>query len=332
MTQSEIKSFFTKVRDLKILVIGDVMVDAYIWGDVDRISPEAPVPVIRVDYREDRLGGAANVALNLKAMGASPLLCSYIGDDAQKDNFIGLLSEENMSDVGILVDSNRITTVKTRIISEHQHLLRVDEETSERINPEKERQLIGLISDLLSQGQINAIVYQDYDKGIITPQLIRQVNGIANRQNIPVMADPKKRNFSHFKNIRLFKPNFKEFTEGLKTDLHKRDFKRMSELSHNFLEKQQIDQMMITLSEAGIFICDKEDYEIIPAEIRDVADVSGAGDTVISLAALAQASGLSMKDTANICNLGGGLVCEKVGVVPVNRDELYEECVRVLGI
>ncbi len=332
MTQSEIQSFFKKVRNLKILVIGDVMVDAYIWGDVDRISPEAPVPVIRVDYREDRLGGAANVALNLKAMGASPLLCSYIGDDAQKDNFISLLSAENMSDVGILVDSNRITTVKTRVISEHQHLLRVDEEISEKLTTDKEKQLISLISDLLSEGQIDAIIYQDYDKGIITPRLIQEVNLIAGMQKIPVLADPKKRNFSGFKNIRLFKPNFKEFTEGLKTDLHKRDFRRMFEFAFNFLGKQQIDQMMITLSEAGIFFCDKDGYDIVPAEIRDVADVSGAGDTVISLAALAQAAGMNLRDTASICNLGGGLVCEKVGVVPIDRDELYEECVKVLGI
>jgi rfaE bifunctional protein kinase chain/domain len=328
----EIKNAFKSFENLKILVIGDVMIDAYIWGTVERISPEAPVPIVTIHNQERRLGGAANVALNIKAMGATPILCGVIGDDDRKEDFIDLLTEENLSDIGILVDPMRLTTVKTRIISDRQHLLRVDEEIDNMLSAETEHDFDQQITDLLKTGNIDAVIFQDYDKGTLTPTLIRSVIKIARKSGIPVLADPKHRNFFEYKKANLFKPNFREFQRGLNIKCAKSDYARIYELVKTYLHEQQgIEIVMITLSELGVFISTKEGYYHIPVEIRDVADVSGAGDTVISMATLCLAAGMSPEYIASISNIAGGLVCEKVGVVPVDRAELLDECIRILG-
>lgn len=332
MKTQEIKSAFKRFENLKILVVGDVMIDAYIWGTVERISPEAPVPVVTIHNQERRLGGAANVALNIKAMGATPILCGVIGDDDRKEDFIDLLTEENLSDIGILVDPDRLTTVKTRIISNRQHLLRVDEEIDDLLSAETEFSFIQQISDLLKTGNIDGVIFQDYDKGTLTPSLIRRVINTARKSGIPVLADPKHRHFLEYKKVSLFKPNFREFQRGLNIRCGKSEYGKIHELVKTYLHEQQgIEIVMITLSELGVFISNKEGYYHIPAEIRDVADVSGAGDTVISVAALCLASGLSLEYLATISNIAGGLVCEKVGVVTVDRSELLDECMRIFG-
>jgi rfaE bifunctional protein kinase chain/domain len=328
----EIKNAFKSFENLKILVIGDVMIDAYIWGTVERISPEAPVPIVTIHNQERRLGGAANVALNIKAMGATPILCGVIGDDDRKEDFIDLLTEENLSDIGILVDPMRLTTVKTRIISDRQHLLRVDEEIDNMLSAETEHDFDQQITDLLKTGNIDAVIFQDYDKGTLTPTLIRSVIKTARRAGIPVLADPKHRNFFEYEKVNLFKPNFREFQRGLNIRCAKSDYTRIYELVKTYLHEQQdIGIVMITLSELGVFISTKDGYYHIPVEIRDVADVSGAGDTVISMATLCMATGMSPEYIASISNIAGGLVCEKVGVVPVDRTELLDECIRILG-
>ena len=332
MKTQEIKSAFKKFENLKVLVVGDVMIDAYIWGTVERISPEAPVPVVTIHNQERRLGGAANVALNIKAMGATPILCGVIGDDDRKEDFIELLTEESLSDIGIMVDSERMTTVKTRIISDRQHLLRVDEEIDNLLSPETESSFDRQISDLLSNGKIDAVIFQDYDKGTLTPTLIRSIIRSARKKGIPVLADPKQRNFLEYEKVTLFKPNFKEFQRGLQIRCAKSDYSRIYKFVKNYLHEQQdIKVVMITLSELGVFISTKDCYYHIPAEIRDVADVSGAGDTVISIAALCLSVGLTPEYIASISNIAGGLVCEKVGVVPLDRAELLDECIRILG-
>lgn len=328
---SELDRNFRKFNDLKILVVGDVMIDSYIWGSVERVSPEAPVPVVSIHSQETRLGGAANVALNIRAMGASPILCSVIGDDDKKDEFISLLTEEEMSDIGIIVDKTRMTTLKTRVISSHQHLLRIDEEDEFDLLPATEKQFIEKILEFLQTGNIDALVFQDYDKGVITAGVIRKVVEEANKLKIPVLADPKKRNFMAYRKIGLFKPNFTEFIEGLHVDVNKSDYDGIFNVVKKHLhEKQGIENVLITLSELGIFVSDSGKFRNIPAEIRDIADVSGAGDTVISVASVCQGAGMDVFSTAEFANLAGGLVCEKLGVVPVDRQELYEECIQVL--
>jgi len=326
----ELQAAFTSFEDLKILVIGDVMIDSYIWGTVDRVSPEAPVPIVSIHNQERRLGGAANVALNIKAMGATPILCSVIGEDNRKEDFIELLTEENLSDIGIVVHDSRITTVKTRIISDRQHLLRVDEEIVYPLSPQVEYRFDKKITDLLKTGNIDAVVFQDYDKGTLTASLIKSIVKTANDLNIPTLADPKYRNFLEYEKVSLFKPNFREFLVGLNVNIGKSDYNAIFDVTNTYLHDQQgIKMVMITLSELGIFLSTSQGYYHLPAEIRDVADVSGAGDTVVSIASLCLAKNLDPETIASVSNLAGGLVCEKVGVIPVDKQELLEECNRV---
>ena len=301
------------------------MVDSYIWGRVTRISPEAPVPVVAQNRSEFRMGGAANVALNVHSLGAQPVLCSVIGQDSYANIFLDLLKKEQLTTEGIIQSGNRITTVKTRVISGSQHLLRIDHETEDFLDSQQEHQLFDNITGIINKSRIDAIIFQDYDKGAITPGLIERLTGFAASKNIPTLVDPKKRNFGFYKNNSLFKPNFKEFVEGLNIHLDKKDFDSMFNAAKLLHNNSGFNHVMITLSELGIFISNGEEYHVIPAEVRDIADVSGAGDTVISMAALCYASGLPAKQTAALCNLAGGLVCERVGVVTVEREQLLKE-------
>ena len=322
---TNIDKLVKKFSKFKILIIGDVMIDTYLWGRVDRVSPEAPVPVVTNVHTEKRLGGAANVALNIKAMGAVPILCSVIGDDPRGKEFIELLNSQNLSDVGIQVDSRRMTTQKTRIISGNQHLLRVDEEIDDYINTAAQIRMIDFIDNMITEGSIDSIIFQDYDKGVVTPFIISEVTRIANSKKVPILVDPKKRNFQLYENATLFKPNLKELSQGLKTEIDRHDFEGISGAMEKLRTKKNHQLLMVTLSELGIMINDNDKYHHISAEIRDIADVSGAGDTVISLASLCLASGLCPMEIAAISNIAGGQVCEKAGVVPVNKAQLIKE-------
>ncbi len=308
------------------MVIGDVMIDSYMWGNVDRISPEAPIPIVAITHKENRLGGAANVGLNLMSLGAEPVLCSVIGQDNMGAEFLELMKNQKLTSTGIIQSEQRITTVKTRVISSNQHLLRVDEEVTGRLPEEAEHQLIDVINKILDHDKIDAIIFQDYDKGNITPVIIEEVIDRANSMDIPILVDPKKRNFNHFKNATLFKPNFKELVEGLKLDLNKFDLQGIFEATKVLHKNMNLKYVMVTLSEAGVLISDNKKYHSLPAEIRDIADVSGAGDTVIAVACLCLASGVEPDNIAAIANIAGGLVCEKVGVVPIEHDIFFEEC------
>ncbi|PLX20802.1 MAG: D-glycero-beta-D-manno-heptose-7-phosphate kinase [Marinilabiliales bacterium] len=325
MKKPDIKSIFDSFNHFNILIIGDVMIDSYMWGKVNRISPEAPVPIVMSAKQENRLGGAANVALNVQALGANPILCSVIGKDAKSKTFYSLLKKRNLTQEGIFEDESRKTTVKTRIIADNQQLLRVDEEIDKELTKETETKFINHILTILSDHSVNAIIFEDYDKGCITPELIRSVVEFANKNNIPTLVDPKKRNFMEYKNVTLFKPNFKELVEGSKIDIPKGDFDGIFRASQKLHSELKSKYLLITLSELGVFISYNGSYKTIPAEIRDIADVSGAGDTLIGTASLCIAAGLEPELLAGISNLAGGLVCEKVGVVPINKDQLLEE-------
>ena len=329
MNKSELNRIFESFSDYNILIIGDVMVDAYAWGVVDRISPEAPVPIFSCSSRENRLGGAANVALNIKALGANPILCSVIGDDDRGGDFVNLLSEIQQDKSGIIVSSHRRTTVKTRFISNNQHVIRIDEEDTHELAEETESLFIKHVLDLMDNRDIHAVIFEDYDKGLITKQLIEVVTGKAKQMEIPVLVDPKKRHYSDYKNVTLFKPNFKEFIEGSNLSLEKGDIDGLFRAAKQFQREMGIEKLLITLSDLGVFISNDNVYEHIPAVVRKIADVSGAGDTVISVATLCLASGMNAKEIAAISNLAGGIVCEIPVVVPIDKKQLLTESLKL---
>lgn len=307
------------------MVIGDVMVDAYLWGKVDRISPEAPVPIVAVHKRESRLGGAANVAINLRAMGASPLLCSVIGSDRQGEELLELMRELSMDTSGMLQMEGRVTTVKTRVIGNNHQLLRVDDEITEDIDSKTENLLGNRIESLLDERRPAVVIFEDYDKGVLTAELISRIVAACKKRGIPTAVDPKKKNFLSYKGVTLFKPNLAELKAGLKIDIDKTNAEKLKQATSAFQQSQNIDTLMVTLSEAGVFYSKDGQAGILPAHIRNISDVSGAGDTVISVASLCLALGLRPRTMAALANLAGGLVCEKVGVVPVDKIQLQEE-------
>lgn len=325
MTIDQVKDLFKQFEDKNILIIGDVMIDAYIWGSVDRISPEAPVPVVSLSKEEFRMGGAANVALNIRSLGATPILCAAVGEDDNAAKFFELLKKRGMPSEGIIKDESRPTTIKTRIISNSQQLIRVDRETTQELDPKLEQVFIERVLSILQTKKIDAIIFQDYDKGVITSGLVKQVVIKANEMNIPTLVDPKKRHFLDFDNVTLFKPNFKELKEGLNLSIKKGDVEHLAKEANTFLQDKNYQYILITLSELGVFISNGSEYKVIPTHVRDIADVSGAGDTVISMASLCLASGLDYVTTASLSNLAGGLVCEKVGVVPIEKDMVLKQ-------
>ena len=329
MNKSELNRIFESFSDYNILIIGDVMVDAYAWGEVDRISPEAPVPIFSCSSRENRLGGAANVALNIKSLGANPILCSVIGDDDRGKDFVNLLSEIQQEQSGIVVSSHRRTTVKTRFISNNQHVIRIDEEDTHELADDTETSFIKHVLNLLDSKNIDAIVFEDYDKGLITKKLIETVTDKAKQMEIPVLVDPKKRHYSDYKNVTLFKPNFKEFLEGSNLSIEKGDIDGLFRAAKQFQSEMGVDKLLITLSELGVFISNENTYEHIPAVVRKIADVSGAGDTVISVATLCLAAGMNAKEIAAISNLAGGIVCEIPVVVPIDKEQLLSESLKL---
>lgn len=323
------KDIFQKFNNLNVVVIGDIMVDSYQWGKVERISPEAPVPICAVTKIENRLGGAGNVALNLKAMGANPILCSVIGEDSNGENLLHLMQQEGMTTDYILQSTDRPTTTKTRIIGNNSQMLRIDNESIETLDRKEETAFLKRIESLFSKTKIDVVIFQDYDKGVITERVITTTTSQANKKNIPITVDPKHRNFSLYKDVAMFKPNLKELKEGLKIEFDKPTQENLENASLLLKDKQRIEKVFITLSEYGVFFADYSKKQakvvLLPANVRKIADVSGAGDTVISVASLCLALAIEPKEIAKISNLAGGLVCEEVGVVPINKDRLYRE-------
>lgn len=324
----DINALFDQFSGKKIAVIGDVMLDAYLRGGVHRVSPEAPVPIVSLEKQEDRLGGAANVALNLVSLGAQAIICSVIGDDRDGDRLISLLKEQGISSDGIVQSPYRQTTVKTRVIGNNQQLLRIDAEQTDNITSEEEEAIIFKVDNLLDEG-IDALIFEDYNKGVLTENVIHTIIARCKARNVITTVDPKKDNFLSFKGVTLFKPNLKELKEGLNVQfsiLHKADFENAVDRLESVLENEIT---FITLSEHGVFIKDASEKHYIPAHIRNIADVSGAGDTVISVATLCLSLGLPAKEIAEIANLAGGLVCESSGVVSIEKHQLQTELIKL---
>jgi len=300
-----------------------VMIDAYLFGKVERISPEAPVPVVAVTHKENRLGGAANVAVNLVALGAKPILCSVVGNDAEGKDLIELIKSNGIGAEGIIQSKERVTTIKTRVISQSTQMLRIDNEITDSLNNEDDDKLITKVKELLKEADV--IIFEDYDKGVISEHLISQITQEANALNIPIVVDPKKRNFMSYKKASLFKPNLKELREGFKREFDIDNKEEFESVCKDLMQSMGLKNLFVTLSERGVMITNGTEFNYIPAHLRKIADVSGAGDTVISVASLCMALGLPLKQVAQISNLAGGLVCEEVGVVPINKEKLIEE-------
>lgn len=308
---------------MNVLVVGDVMIDRYLFGQVSRISPEAPVPVVHFQRSEDRLGGAANVALNIKALGATPWLCTVVGAGADSECLRDLLPPAGLSDQGIIFSQNRITTVKTRIIASNQQLLRVDKEETRDIAESETEMLLQRIRKLLDYHTIDVILFQDYNKGVLSPKIINDVMLEALRRDIPTVVDPKYHNFWAYKHATLFKPNLKEMRAQAAIAISP-ELDSLQIAAEEVRRRLGNRYTMITLSEKGLFLDGDNRRFILPTEARDIADVSGAGDTVISVAALGIAVGMDMERMATLANLAGGQVCERPGVVPVDRETLLE--------
>lgn len=322
-----LEGIFEAFNHLKVLVVGDVMIDSYLWGKTSRISPEAPVPIVNVVNREKRLGGAANVALNVQAMGATPLLCSVIGDDQDGADYLRLMEEKGLPTEGIVQSPERVTTIKHRIIAGAQQLLRVDSEIEHNLTDYEERHLEERFLQLLKQADV--VIFEDYDKGVFSEQNIKRFLQLANEQGVPSVIDPKKKNFLSYVGCTLFKPNLKELKEGLKADFADENLPAFEDAVEELQQRLQVKQVLVTLSERGVFVADGEEKTYIGAHRRSISDVSGAGDTVISIAALCMALKTSLPFMAGLSNLGGGLVCEQVGVVPINKQRLQEEAQRI---
>ncbi len=327
----DLKTIFKEFSSKKILVIGDVMVDTYIKGKVSRISPEAPVPVVKFEDKEHRLGGAANVALNIKALGAKPYICSVIGKDINGEQLIKLINQNHLSDEGIVLSDDRLTTVKTRIIGNNQQLIRIDKEETTPISSQMAYNLIDSVKSIVIKEKIDVIIFQDYNKGLLVPKVIEDIIEFANEHNIPTVVDPKKDNFLTYKNVTLFKPNLKELQEGLDVDFEFDSANPSSFIEAVNLLKEKINpkHIFVTLSEHGVFITDEDKHHFIPAHLRNITDVSGAGDTVISVASLALSCQLRPSVIAELSNLAGGLVCEKVGVISVDKEQLMQEAFKL---
>ncbi|MCG9880066.1 MAG: bifunctional ADP-heptose synthase [Bacteroidia bacterium] len=317
-----------KFEGLRVLVVGDVMIDAYLIGHVERISPEAPVPVVAVQQKDYRLGGAANVALNLVALGAKPILCSVVGSDLEGNDLLQLLEKADISCAGIVQSNDRKTTTKTRVIAQNHQMIRIDNEQTDVLSDYDTYVLAQrIINDLLPAADV--VLFEDYDKGVISPSLIEQIVAKAHHLGKKVVVDPKRRNFLHYKHVDLFKPNLKELKEGFQIVADPSDKHAFESAIKELLQQLNIQNILLTMSERGVMISDGNTFEYFPAHLRKIADVSGAGDSVISVASLCVALGASNKETALLSNLAGGLVCEEVGVVPIDVKKLQEEAAKL---
>lgn len=332
MSEKEIESLFSSFKKCRVLIIGDIMLDAYLWGEVNRISPEAPVPVVSVKRRENRLGGAANVARNIKAMGAEPVICSVIGNDAKGEEFLEMLRNENMSTEGVLRSPHRITTTKFRVLGNNTQMLRVDEEMTQPLEDEDAGIMQAHTERMLLAEKVDAVIFQDYDKGTINRELIQRITYRAKALNIPVAVDPKKKHFADYKHVTLFKPNLKELKEGVNGDFGKSEEDAVEAAAYQLHQQLECDMLMVTLSDKGILMRysqAKDDVFYEPAHRREIADVSGAGDTVISIAALCLSQNMEPRKIATLSNLAGGLVCEEAGVVPVDPVKFRKEIIHI---
>ena len=326
----DLDKLFAGFSKMKVAVIGDVMLDTYWWGNVERISPEAPVPVVALSRKEKRIGGAGNVALNVEELGATVAVLTILGDDEDGVELKKLLQENNIDTRYILESNKRITTNKIRIISRNQHMMRLDAEHTADIEESDIKKLQNQIDNYINDEKPDVVILEDYNKGILTAEIIERTIAICNGKGIPTAIDPKRKNFFSYKYATLFKPNLSEAITALNIIPEEVSLELMEEI-HSSL-KQQLDHKisLVTLSEKGVFYQDGNEKKIIPSHRRKIADVSGAGDTVIAVASLVYAATKDINFAAEISNIAGGIVCEEVGTVAINKEKLLAECKKLV--
>jgi len=328
---TECEELFNDFNSLKIGVIGDVMLDTYIWGKVDRISPEAPVPIVSLHHKEQRIGGAGNVAINCSSLGAKVFMLGVIGDDDEASQLEQLLKESLIDTTGLIKSIKRKTTNKTRIISRNQQMLRFDAEVTDDLNQEEETALLKQISNFIEHEDPNILIFEDYNKGVLTEKVIEQAIALCRASGVITAVDPKRKNFFSYQNVDIFKPNMKEVQEGLNLMFETSDIYQLRNIHEQLHKQLQHKVSLITLSEKGIFYQQLQNAAIIPSHLRNVADVSGAGDTVVAVAAMVYAATKNAHLMAEVANIAGGLVCEEVGTAVVDREKLLRECELLLS-
>jgi rfaE bifunctional protein kinase chain/domain len=328
---TECEELFNDFKSLKVGVIGDVMLDTYIWGKVDRISPEAPVPVVTLDHKEQRIGGAGNVAINCSSLGAKVFLLGVTGNDSEGEELEQLLKENMIDTTGLLKSTKRTTTNKTRILSRNQQMLRFDAEITDDLNKEDESALLKQVANFIEHEDPNIIIFEDYNKGVLTEKVIADTIALCRASGVIAAVDPKRKNFFSYKNVDIFKPNMKEVQEGLNNLFETNDLNTLRNIHEQLQRQLQHKVSLITLSEKGIFYQQLENAAIIPSHLRNVSDVSGAGDTVIAVAAMVFAATKNAHLMAEVANIAGGLVCEEVGTAAVDREKLLRECELLLS-
>ena len=323
---------FESFSFLKIGVVGDVMLDTYWWGKVERISPEAPVPVVAVSNKEQRIGGAGNVALNVKALGATVSIISVTGNDDEGKQLISLLDQNKINTDYIYKSDDRITTNKIRIISRNQHMMRLDAEVTTSLNSLEEEKLIAAFTKYATEEKPQLVILEDYNKGVLTGNSIKQIIDICKELGILTAVDPKRKNFFAYQGVDIFKPNLHEVKESLNILGNQVSEEILQDMHKHLKEKLQHSISFITLSEKGVFYESENEKAIIPTHIRSIADVSGAGDTVIAVASVVFAASKNIRLMAEVANIAGGLVCEEVGTVAIDKNKLLEECKHLLAV
>jgi D-glycero-beta-D-manno-heptose-7-phosphate kinase len=322
----DFEKLFQQFTQIKVAVIGDVMLDTYWWGKVDRISPEAPVPVVAVSKKEQRIGGAGNVALNLQSLGATVSVLSVVGKDDDGEQLTQLFSDNHIDTKYVVYSADRITTNKIRIISRNQHMMRLDAELTTDISTADEEKLLQAFEKFIAAESPDVVVLEDYNKGVLTENSIKKIIALCRHHNIITTVDPKRKNFFAYNGVDIFKPNLKEVKEGLNLLSDKVSLDILKDIHLQLQQKLQHKISFITLSEKGVFYNDDKAAAIIPTHIRSIADVSGAGDTVIAVASLVYAATKNIALMADIANVAGGIVCEEVGTVAITKEKLLKEC------
>ncbi len=311
----------TSFENLNVIIIGDVMIDRYFKGKVERISPEAPVPIHMLQDIDNRLGGAANVALNIKSLGATPYLMSVVGNDTEGNVLRSILENHQIDISNIITEKQRKTTTKTRIVAGTQQLIRIDYEDTNDINSTTQKKLIQSFEWLIANKKINAVIFQDYNKGVLTKKLIQTMINISNENDIITCVDPKKKNFWEYKNVTLFKPNLKEISDAFRTKINV-ELEDLEELHIELQKKLNHITTFITLSDKGIYANQNNKSILVPTKTKNIIDVSGAGDSVISIATLCYIKNMDIEDICKLSNIAGGKVCEQAGVVPIFIEDL----------
>jgi len=326
----DFQQLFNDFSKIKVAVIGDVMLDTYWWGKVDRISPEAPVPVVAVTKREQRIGGAGNVALNLVSLGAHVNVLTLLGKDDDGEQLTTLFNQNNIGAKYIVTSTDRITTNKIRIISRNQHMMRLDAEMQTDITQNDEEKLLYAFEEYIAAESPDIVILEDYNKGVLTQTVVTKIIALCKQHHILTAVDPKRKNFFSYVGVDIFKPNLKEAVEGLNILTDVVSLSLLKDIHLLLQEKLKHKISFITLSEKGVFYNDNNSSSLIPTHIRSIADVSGAGDTVIAVASLVYAATKNVKLMAEVANIAGGLVCEEVGTVAINKESLLKECEELL--